>query len=282
MSFRKTSARTTRTIDLPSYPALAEKTVVLVAGNVARDEASEALARESSKVQPSAASTPSPTTGTARETAAAGDRDEGAEFARVRAVVGYQASLARTRRWVIGGTYLALGVGAATAAEVANATSSSSRRYDWLAGTGAGYAFLGGLTLAGVFSSSESFERWLDREVAPGTSIEAVLDEWHRRADKARTFRYGLGGVVMAAAVTSLAWGGYDLVSDGAAAHRDTDQFLIAAGAGALLTGFALLMWESPIESSYETFVRASPKPKPIVSAGPLNGGGMVSVGATF
>ena len=296
VAFRKPATPVTRTVALPDDPTRAEVAAVFLAGNLARDEASELL-------------------GSLKKTAAAPGAEERAASAAVREAelldreelrrlrIALQANVDATRRRSRAVTAGAAAFGALTLTAgvtllVDDRSPGERRAGNFLIGVGGAGV---GVALGEVLDSNwhPSFGKWPDETlrdkvtaiVAEGGSSSEVLDRideaWRAQAAEARSSRHF--GAVLTLVLGTAAMGIGGAIELGTPRDSgDHSGTSLLYGVGALEVGIGIygLLAESPFEESYRTWHAARrPAPasvRPSIGFAPLPGGGAVSAGFTF
>jgi hypothetical protein len=280
-----------RKVDLPGTTQATERAAVLLAGNLARDEAGE-LATElrRSRTTPQAAPRPAPEAAPAEDQKAIHDLNWlGVVLARET-----RASLPRevTSDLMLGATLGMYVASSFSAGWVGAASSSWNNEGAWyLFGAATLTAMGSALVRPGNFSE---LDEYYARDRASAHSAAEVLDEveqaWLRLAHAERRRRRvvgwvetGLGGLLVAGSTTTLA-------IDSQQTHGfPATPFVVLGVVGAAGLGFGihLVLRESPLESALHAYERGAGRvvaPSeailPVFAAAP--GGGAVGVSGRF
>jgi hypothetical protein len=288
VSFRKWGGPVTRTVPRPDDPTRAEATAVLLAGNLARDEAADVLA--GLRKPESAAPTAEATSSASAEKARAREADE-ADRAALRAY--FVESERQTHSAVSAFAWAEVAAGTALLAPslylLAAPNGSDAARSAGLGGTITGGTFvtIGALGLAGVFDPSDELLLRMDAE---GLSTDEVVAAWRERVARQRSVRKTVGTIGLVVGGLAVAAGTTVLFAAGPRADRTAyDAGTLVLGVGfitAALSGMTLAV-ESPEEGGLRmwdlTHAHPTPAPAPRVGLAPLpGGGGMASFGFSF
>lgn len=283
VTYRKLDAPVSRTVELPDDPARAESAAVFLAGNVARDEASDLVPAPSKPAAPA----PKPTA----PSTPAFDPDE-RDLAQMRAFINQSASDEHAARMRAAAASFA--VGAAVLAPTiyfyaADDPSDAARLFRVYGAFASGALLLGGVLELTIESAAhEPLARKLEAEIARGAKPVAVVSivekDWERRAELARAARQTAGwiGLVSGGVLVGLATG----MTLAAGPHDDALAWTGASYVLGTLSIFAAignLSLESPVESSYRAWRTLKPAPPSFAfGAAPAPGGGMASFALRF
>lgn len=291
VAFRKSLAPVVRSVALPEDPARAEIAAVFLAGNLARDEASELLGG----LKKAPVAVPPPAAIPAAELL---DRDE---LRRLRLTLqsNVDATRRRARAVMIGSAaFSALTLAAGITLLVDDRSKGEERAGNFLVGFGAAGT---GLALGTLLELSlhPRFGKTPDEDLhdkaaviaadggSPSEMLERIDDAWRAQAAEARTSRHH--GAVLTLVLGTVA------MSVGAAVElgrsRDSDDHpytgvLFGIGAADVGIGIYGLLAQSPFEESYATW-HAARRPaagslRPSLGFAPLPGGGAFSAEFTF
>jgi hypothetical protein len=282
--YRKVDGPVERTIALANDVGRAESDVAYLAGNLARDEASELVPAENKQKKNAAASQP----------IVAWQSDD-RDLAQMRAFLTQSANEERSARHR--GAVIRLAAGLAFLAPSTyfwfDSDASNEAKVFRLSGTlmGAsllmsaiGSAFVESGDLEGVSYLVEKHEK---QKSDPGLAITEAEKEWAKRATSARTTRIGTGWFCVVLGGAAAALGSALMIADGPRGDAGSSGFaLIGVGTLAALFGAAKLLDETGIESSYRLWrtVKTAPETGMRISFGgtPLPGGGAASFALTF
>ena len=298
VAFKKSRAPVVRSVALPEDPARAEVAAVFLAGNLARDEASELLG---GLRKPAAAPDADPPTAPAPAAIPEAELLDREELRRLRLTLqsNIDATKRRTRAVMIGAaafSAVTLPVGIALLADARSPSANGAGNFLFWMGTAGLGATLGTLletSLHPRFGKTPD-EQLRDKLNAievdggpPADVLERIDDAWRAQAAEARSSRHH--GAVFALVLGTLAMGGAAAIELGKS--RDSDNhsfssFLYVVGALDVGLGIYGLLVESPFEESYATWHAARrPAPasvRPSLGFAPLPGGGAFSAGFTF
>ena len=243
-----------RSVNLPATPAEVVTAAVVLAGNLARDEASELAAEIRAKR--ATPPPPPPSSATPPATSTAPPVTERYEATgRLDATLKYTADETRRARLGLGWTSLGVGVGLGVATG-ALAPHADNAPVFTLGSLGGGFAFIGLLTL----TSSDTPERLWDYR-RQGHSIEDTESEWARLATLEHKHRR-LGGIgLIGSGAIALGTGVVFAAVNGSNASASSYEVpLIAVGGIVTLFGAYILATDGPLESSLKAYEKASGK----------------------
>jgi hypothetical protein len=286
VTYQKLGTPVTRSVKLPANPDAVKRIAVALAGNVARDEASEILA---AKKEPEAPSPPTPPEESADK--------EAIETARLRTLLLRRADLERRTKQARGALDLAIGSALATGGILLLTLPRQPNETVGGAMTGFGIGYAGGgiITLAASGSSDHGeLVAVLDKD-----GRAAALRKWREMSDSARSARHTTSVVCVvlgALAITTGVLVGANSEPEyvGQSVRHVTSEVTMAGAlvfAGVSLVAIAPLVWftESPVETSYNTYAGATGMSatsrvlrRARASATPTQGGGMVTLGLSF
>lgn len=284
VTFRKVDAPVTRVVGLPADATKAESTAVLLAGNLARDEASELLQGMRKPAPPPRPAPPS-----------VEQQHDAEALERMRAILADRSETRKKQRIWGSAATIAVGLGASAPGVylVAKDDSSTSRRYGGLLVVcGTSFAIP---AFVGLFITSEEEDLYRRlKEIEADTSDPGVItvrmdEEWktHAEASEGRRRFAGTLGIV----IGSLALGGGTaLAVAGPSDAPWISGLFLGIGALDVLAGTYSLLTESPLEDSYRTWklvgARKTPSAlqvvRPTVGVAPLPGGAAFSAGFSF
>jgi hypothetical protein len=253
VAYRGPNEPITRTVDLPGDRASVERAAVLLAGNLARDEAGDLAA--SLRTRRPAPEGPSEKDATdARDLDLLGEtlaqRQDAGAGRRIASVALFGASLAATG--VVGGEL---------AYSVASHRRTGSADADFVL-LAAGQLFLdaGVLLQPGDFEKLHEYYLEAQREAPPEVAREAVTKWWVHVARRERRFRLVAGGVetvlgglgtVGGGILTVLAW-------EGKGSSVVPDLAFVAVMAAATASGIFFLATDGPVEAALHDYERTS------------------------
>jgi hypothetical protein len=277
VKYRKLDEPIERTIDLADDDARVETDAAFLAGNLARDEASE-LAPPAKKVREPLYSEDDRQLGQLRAFLEQTSADEDS---------------ARTRNAVVELTAGAALVG--TAAAIAFTDPKSTEVRAGAHGAALAGGWLLGYGLAGLFIRPRPLEplekrlKELERSGASSAEILATMDEeWEKTAAGMKRGRVVVGSIFMGLGAIAAGTGTALTIAN---ADRETPPStgltLLGAGLFAIVTGIASVVGESPVERSYRMWKTVQTKPDPLsnISVGVTvlpGGGGAASFALTF
>jgi hypothetical protein len=254
VAYRARSEAVTREMDLPDDPQTATRAAVVLAGNLARDEAGELAAELRKKRSDAARAAPPPMA----PAAAADDREATARDARLLATLEYYAGSWKRTRLAAGVTFAILGgiaVGTGYGMSLGNGIASHG---DVVESTGSAFAALGVVTLL--------IRNPLERLAAAdrnGAGAAATEDAWVRAADTEHSARLGYG--IALVTVGAIAFGvGVFNAFDGVFFPHDFDsrgeftEELMATGGVCAAVGVISLATEGPVEGALRSYEAAS------------------------
>ena len=288
VSYRGGAEPIERRVELPGTAEAIAREAVLLAGNLARDEASElVVALRKSR----AAAAPAPE----RAPAAQPSPEDAAEIAtdeRLRQVLAGHARSDRALRLAV--SWAALGLGtAAVAAGVYVDTRPGGTAGALLVSTGLPFAIGGGVLLVrpSLFPSPfEEMSAHYQARLAAGQPMPWLRDEveqaWRRRADGEHRARLGAAAACVG---LGLAWGAINAFVYPTFPNSDKTE-LVAVGIGVaslgIVAGVVLLTTEGSIESRLHRYERGLGHPVELTDVGlrllPVRGGLAAGVGARF
>lgn len=283
--YRKVDGPIERSIPVASDPARAEIDAAYLAGNLARDEASE-LARPTGDEEPAR---PAPPVAVVQE------NEDARDLAQMRAFLTQTADEQKSGRrragWAEIGASVAF-IAPAVYLWTVEDTSSEASFFRLSATTaGASLLGLGILSVATASSDLDPLAQRLREHEKKGTPpAEAMADvekEWAKGASAARYGRLAIGYISVVSGALSVATGGTMLAVDPSGEYGSSFPApLISNGFFMILLGAFTLIDESGIESSHRLWktVRGSTNGGPKVSFGasPLPGGGAASLTVRF
>lgn len=278
-TYRSLGAPVSRTVDLPDDPTRARNVAVLLAGNVARQEADELLGRMKAP-QPAVV-------------AAVPQASDAADLARLRAMLRDFASDHRRGRIVQGLSFLGMG-----ALELGIGAWHLSEGGAYRERAGLGFVvwgtidgLFGVLDLAGA-SRYEDLTDALEKDVRAGVAPEKALargeERWARAADEAKRARRLGGGLGAAFGALGLGLGLARpvILSESTREREDSSVAIsmVAVGGVSLVVGITQLVIPSGIEQSWDVYQRmkAPPAFRPSVGFTPTPGGATIGMGFTF
>jgi hypothetical protein len=288
LSYLAKSEAVERTVDLPADPEAAQRAAVALAGNVARDEASE-LAADLRRGQPASA-TPAPAAPPPSR-AAAGTESVEIDPAAFQATLDYYAEQDRLQRVTVGWTALGLGaVGVASGVLLvsdAPAGWGPANSARVLTITFGGSFILGGAAaLTGTTRLAQLAE--YDRE---GGGAVRTAAAWTRAARAERSTRRTLGTILAVAGGAALAYGAFVASDDrwitDPGSRSTTAASFLAVGAIYGVLGVAAVTCDGPLESSLHAY-EASQGVRPWhlvvddVAIAPVRGGAAATVRVVF
>jgi hypothetical protein len=259
VAYRARSEAVTRELNLPDDPQATTRAAVVLAGNLARDEAGE-LAAELRKKRGDPALAAPPPTGPAAPVAGSADADREARTrdARLLATLDYDAASAKRTRLAAGFTFAILGGIAAGTGFGMKLESGVASHGDVVESTGLACAALGVVTLL--------IRNPLERLAAAdrnGAGALATEDAWGRAADTERSARIGYGVALVTFGAIGFGIGVFNAF-DGAIFPHDFDtraEFadgLIAVGGIYAAVGVITLATDGPVESALRSYEAAS------------------------
>jgi hypothetical protein len=292
VTFQKLGATITRTVDLPTDTRRAEATAVLLAGNLARDEAGELA----SVLRKSAPPPPQKAESDAWDNGASGPKRDEDDYLRLRLLLHDSADRVHAARnvggWVLTACGVALAGGGAYVASSPNPSSSATGFATYAAITGGltlgtGIALLLGL---GTSDDETAWHELVQREREPGNAGQLLMEaerSWEKRADSARSMRKTSGIIFLVVGGLAATAGTVVLLAQGP--HSDSSYvgagILYAASALELMLGAEALVSETPVERSWRTWQtlrQPMAGTTPRVGLAPAPGGGMISLGFAF
>jgi len=238
VSYRARSAPIVRDVALPDDAAGAVRAAVVLAGNLARDEASDLADELRKRAQKPAPPKAAPTS-----------NDE----ARLRAVLAYNAEEARGGRRALGWSLFAAGVVSAGAGVWA--TTHESREWgSWLQTHGALFVGLGVYALT---STSDREALWLSRD----DGVEAIEARWAKLAEEEHRMRRVLSTWLVIASGVGLAVGAVETYLSTTSSASDWEKTIgpltvLTAGAGLAIGAYGLAT-DGPTESALRTYERS-------------------------
>lgn len=275
VTYQKVAAPVTRSVEQPDDASRAASTAVLLAGNLARDEAGELAAAMRKPAPP-----PPPRLD---------DEHDERDLARLRIVLKDSAVNAHDlRRW---GGFTTLGsglllAGAGTWVGLSPHPNDSAKGFVLSAAIGGGALTLTGIVeLAGLFTSADE-DALAEFDATSGTPsfrLQTAEAAWQKRADDARSARKFGGTFALVVGVIGMG------VSTGmllfAGPHQTDSTYtgigiLYGASVINVVLGGATLFLESPTERGWRTWQTARLGPR--VGVAPAPGGGMISLGFSF
>jgi hypothetical protein len=299
VSYRENGAPLTRSVALPGDAGAIAQEAVLLAGNLARDEAAELLA-DLGRNRATAATTPAPAQPTVEEQAAAQTAVDARDLERMRVALTPYTPADRSARiavaWTIQGLAL-LGAGATLYWEF-----SHSFHADTWAGVASST-----LLCCWVFPLAQSFlpsadldvlREYYEKDRATGRPAGMVLDDveeqWVAAARVERGRRRFSGWLTLSGGALIVALGAYEIQMAGSAGNG-AGYFYgyggaeLASGVFAFGWGAHIILTEGPIESALSKFREASGRPigdvgrlvvEPRMAFVP--GGGVLGLGGSF
>lgn len=284
VTYRKLDEPIERTIELADERSRAESDAALLAGNLARDEASE--------LAPSPVKTP-PVTGRPVQKGGTSDADDQRRLSELRGVLGRLSAEERSnavRGGVVSMTGGALMVGGGVYV-FATGDMGDPRALGFataMTGLGAALAVVGAVVLVAKPDAYAPLAKTLREEEAkgslPGLIVERVDKEWRREVEEEKTMRDGTS-------IFNFVIGGLSLAAAGAVIATDSDRsvpvLLLISGGLNIAAGIAVRAIEGKLERSYRlwrTVGTSTPEPGPRVSFGaaPTTGGGAASFALAF
>jgi hypothetical protein len=302
-SYRRLGDAVSRTVDLPADPRRMRQFAVVLAGNVAREEADELLGAMKKPAPP-------PPPAPAAPAVVASEAD----LRRARAILDHHVDLANDRRLFAATAALAqaaacLSFGAYYVAQPGEAAATQRKLGGWLLAHGTGSLAGGVLTLALVSDPHEVLAlrlRELEASSSPEDALATLDREWAEAADRARSDRKVGGGIAVGIGALGVL-AGLALPMFIPRSQQDNGTMAASMGItllGGLTVGVGINLFYSPsaIESSYSMYraIRGggepsygawsagrpraqATEPRPTIGAGPMpGGGGGVSLGLVF
>jgi hypothetical protein len=286
VTYRGGAVPIVRRIDLPSDRAAVEREAVLLAGNLARDEAGD-LVTELRKARP-AAPPPTPADSSSQDDA------ETRELDRLGQTLKAHAREARGSRLIVAKVLIGGGVIAVATGVTVVAVSGHFGDGTWF--------WIGGETMfvAGLVAMPGGFDKladYYDSARASGLPPAAVRDDvehvWLVAARSEHSRRKGIGGLgILAGTFPALfAVAGLGLALENKLPSSDVVPFaaLGAVGAGCLGVGIGYLASDGPLESALHAYEASSGRKVPRLSQVELfpavnmaRGGGGVGLGGRF
>jgi hypothetical protein len=296
--YQTLGAPVSRTVMLPMNPKNAQRAAVFMAGNLARDEANDVLTgmstpeKKAEKKEEEAKEPPKPPP-TPEETAASQ-----AEYARVqRALAHFSLEARKTRRTeaALLGAYALLAIPGGIWV-FAKLDGEDPRRLGGitLASSGAMAGGIAVLSLLGLPADPhEKLQAELGARAAAGDAPVLLLEkaerDWATAAEESRRSRHVGGGILVAVSALSIG------MSVAVANRTDTKAIaasygLMASGGISFVLGAHLLLVESPVETSWNTYramkgggtPRGASPFRPFAGISPLPGGAFATAGLAF
>jgi hypothetical protein len=283
VSYLANATPTTRRVALPGDDAATRAAAVSLAGNLARDEASELAAELRGHVASSPSPPPAPVAPSADDAATSDDKD----MVRLRGTLDYYTRRDHTSRVAFGWTAVVVGAGALVGA---SELAAQPGNYAWgIALPASGFLF--GLGLGQLLFSSpfEDLDVLAQQGGDPAQTEAAWLND-ARRERRARNvggfFEIVLGGLSLAVGTLFLADANLVTASD----RVNISAEWYALGALSLAYGVYMVATEGPLETGLRAYEASSgrtvwPKEASLVDhlrVAPAPGGGMASFSMTF
>lgn len=248
VTYRAHAAPITREVPLPDDAAATSRAAVVLAGNLARDEASELageLRKRAPKPPPPPAKTPD-----------AGEAPSPRDDSKLDLVLAYNAEQARAGRRAFGWSALALGV--TTAGTGIYLTARGSHEPGGSLGAIATVSLITGIV--SLTSTSELESLWILRQNGtPGDTVEA---RWAKLAESEHRTRHNASVVAVLLGSVALTFGVIQTVYAATASSpsdftKVTGPLSIFGGAVYLIGGAYGLATDGPMESSLRLYERA-------------------------
>jgi hypothetical protein len=285
--YRKVDGPVERSIALAKDSARAEIDAAYLAGNLARDEASELVGQNGQKEKPAAPAQPA--------SVVAQWNDDARDLAQMRGFLTQSAEEQKIGRRRAGITQIvtsAAFLAPATYLWTVDDASSEAKSFRLSATVIGSLVLLSGIgSLTFASGDIEAVAKRASEHEAKGTpAAETMADvekEWAKRAQYARTARLAMGYLTIIGGGLSVALGGAVLAANA------SDDSRYGFGTSAISTGSFMIFYgawnlidESGIETSYRLWrtVKRTPDDGPRVSFGaaPLPGGGAASLTLRF
>jgi hypothetical protein len=292
VSYKGRAEPITRRIDLPDDPASIERDAVLLAGNLARDEAGDLVAQLRQRPSPEAAAPPRASEEARKEKEDKDEQEDARELDRLGQTLEADVRATHGPREWIAWTAFGLGMGAVGAGVAIGLVGHG--------GDAATYFILGGnvsliaypVLLGGNFDNLLTYYASERTRLPPALAREDVEQAWARTARSEHRLRRllgslytGLGSLVLAGAVAEF------VVARHQASASDVGPWAGFAVIGAANTtlGVYELVTVGPLESALRAYQASSGRPlgqgagldlAPHVGAVP--GGGFLSLGGRF
>ncbi len=274
VSYRAQGAPITRDVPLPADAAATSRAAVLLAGNLARDEASD-LAAELRKRGPKV---PAPTTRVdAKEPIEVDPR-------RLDATLAYYAEQDTRQRVTLGWSFIAAGA-VASGAGIYMHTRSPGAGGVWVASTGGAFIAFG---VGALFWTTDLETLWKSRQ--KGTGEEAIETRWADYAQTERRSRRITGGLLIGVGALMLTLGTLRLTTSALGASSGVDGAM-DVGTGALEIGMGIyfLATNGSLEHAlrvYENDIGRKAEPSALLASrfrlAMVPGGAIAGFGGTF
>lgn len=286
-TYRSLGSPVTRTVDLPEDPKRARSVAVLLAGNVAREEADDLLDTLRKSPPP------------AKPAAKADEAEQ--DLRRLHAAVDELGEHnIDYRKWRAIASFAQAGITAGLGIYYwADGPEHTTNAGQILVAGAVGSAGAGAILLfAGPLEPYEGLQRELAKgegRLAPEDVVRRVESKWGEAASDARSFRKVVGGIAVGIGVLSMGMG---VALPALVPDEQEDSFMTAGTAGLVLLGginltlgIDALCNESGVEQSWHVYRRmkdlgtaptTSAGLQPKVGLAPLPGGGMASLGFAF
>lgn len=245
-----------RSIPLPDDSAAARAQAVLLAGNLARDEASELTSQLRDKPPPP----PDPAAeASARERVRAREADErhAAEERRLEDTIVYYAATARRERKTLGWTLTIAGIAGETGGVYVANRASLARWY-------LGSLEVGPLLLAPGISlllGRSAFES-LASTILQGGGPRPAAEEWARFAEVEHSTRKGVAVVELVVGGLALAGGTYFLASNSPSLDANTRESFVSSlyvtGLIGSVAAIYFLATDGPVETALHAYERTT------------------------
>ncbi|MDB5219944.1 MAG: hypothetical protein JWO86_7871 [Myxococcaceae bacterium] len=297
VTFSRTEVPVTRVVTLPDDAARAETVAVFLAGNLARDEASDLLRGLAKADAQEPASADDAKIAAARERAES-DRRDAEDLVRMRTMLHDGADDGHRERvyGAVGRLALAAAVIVPGVIVYQNGGDDVATRRDVGVGmvvAGAALTVTGALTLLATSDEEAIYGDFTTIE-RDGQEPSAVLHRterrWRTRAQKAKATRLWSGYFALGTSVAALTFGTLYALPGPPYSPAVATALLVSGGASAL-AGFYTLATESGVERSYRTWASfraerladmSARTVRPTFGFAPMPGGGFISGGFAF
>ena len=281
VSYRGSAASLVRRVDLPGDPDAISREAVLLAGNLARDEAGElAAALRRPRPANAPADAPSPE-----------DLAERAREERIRRVLADYAARDRSVRLPAAWTLLVVGAaGAGTSLYLGTRGGDAAKLAPTFLSDGVALGTLGVLWLVNP-SPFERMSTYYEANVSDAGPRQGLREEmeqrWRKEADNAGFARLVLGIVWVSVGAAGVALDSYQLASESPTTVTTvTNVTGLVMGATFLGAGIVTLATEPDVEARLHEYERATGHPIELTDVGlrltPTQGGVVAGLGGRF